>query len=149
MYQLTKGNIIEADTEVLINPCNCKGIAGKGLSLDFKKTFPDNYIAYKNWCESGFLKPGKLFPFVQQRGTLGPITIVNFATKYHWRNDSRIEWIKSGLEDLKHLLVDLGYKSCSIPKLGCGIGILSWNEVKPLVLHMCESLPEIEFHIYE
>ena len=41
MMQLTKGNILEANAEALVNTVNTKGIMGKGIALQFKKAFPD------------------------------------------------------------------------------------------------------------
>lgn len=149
MIEFKQGNILESDTEIIVITVNTKGVMGAGLALASKKIFPDNYKAYKKYCEEGLLKPGKLFVYIQKRGSLGPLTIVNFATKDHWRNDSRIEWIKSGLGELRNLMVDLDYKSCSIPALGCSNGHLLYDDVKPLIVNMCESLPDVKFYIYE
>lgn len=149
MIEFKSGNIVEADTEAVICTVNCVGVMGKGVALEFKKVFPDNYKAYRKYCQNRLLKPGKLFVFIQHRGSLGDLTIINFATKDNWKNDSRIEWIKSGLEELRNLIVDLQLCSVSIPKLGAGNGNLPWEEVKPLIIEMCESLPKVRFVIYE
>ena len=149
MIEFKTGNIVEADTEAVVNTVNCLGVCGKGIALQFKKVFPDNYKVYRKHCEDRLLKPGKLFVYIQHRGSLGDLTIVNFATKDNWRNDSRIEWIKDGLEQLRRLIIDLQLCSISIPRLGCGNGGLSWGEVKPLIVEMCKSLPKVRCVIYE
>lgn len=150
MIEFTKGNIVEADTEAVVNTVNCLGVCGKGVALEFKKVFPDNYKAYRKHCEDRRLKPGKLFVYVQSRGKeLGNLVIINLATKDNWRNDSRIEWIKNGLEELRNLIVDLQLCSVAMPKIGCGNGNLSWDEVKQLVIEFAESLPKTRIVVYE
>ncbi len=36
----TVGNILEAQTEALVNTVNTAGVMGKGIALLFKKAFP-------------------------------------------------------------------------------------------------------------
>ena len=50
MIKLTQGNVIEADVEALVNTVNCVGIMGKGIALQFKQAFRDNFQAYTNAC---------------------------------------------------------------------------------------------------
>ena len=46
MIDLKRGNILEADAEALVNTVNCVGVMGKGIALQFKKAFPENFAAY-------------------------------------------------------------------------------------------------------
>ena len=50
MIKITYGNILEADAVAIVNTVNCVGVMGKGLALQFKKTYPKNFEAYsKAW----------------------------------------------------------------------------------------------------
>jgi O-acetyl-ADP-ribose deacetylase (regulator of RNase III) len=149
MIEFKQGNIVESDAEAVVNTVNCLGVSGAGIALQFKKVFPDNYKAYRKHCEDQLLKPGHLFVYIQHRGSLGDLTIVNFATKDNWRNDSSMEWIKSGLEELRKLIIDLQLCSVSMPKLGCGNGGLDYNDVKPLIVEFADSLPKVRVVVYE
>ena len=51
MIELTQGDILQADAEALVNTVNCVGVMGRGLALQFKKVFPDNFKSYKAGCD--------------------------------------------------------------------------------------------------
>lgn len=46
MVELTRGNILEADADALVNTVNCVGVMGRGIALQFRKAFPENFKAY-------------------------------------------------------------------------------------------------------
>ena len=63
---------------------NCVGIMGRGIALQFKKAFPENFKAYANACRREEVRPGQMLVF--ETGNLGnPRYIINFPTKRHWR----------------------------------------------------------------
>ena len=99
MIEFTTGNIFESDAEALVNAVNCVGVMGRGIALQFKNKYPENFKAYQQACKQEVLKPGKMFVFETGQLVL-PRWIINFPTKRHWRGKSRIEDIESGLIDL-------------------------------------------------
>jgi len=125
------GNILESDTEALINTVNTFGVMGKGIALAFKRSFPSNYSAYRKAYEAGELCVGKMF--VHETGQISPKFVINFPTKKHWRNKSQMSYIEEGLDDLIQVIEHYKIKSISIPPLGCGLGGLRWSEVKILI----------------
>lgn len=147
MIEFRTGNILEADVDALVNTVNCVGIMGRGIALQFKKTFPDNFKAYAAACDRNEVQPGKMFIYVT--GKLSPRYIINFPTKRHWKGKSRIEDIESGLTDLVKTIKDRAIKSIAIPPLGSGLGGLNWNQVRPLIVDAMESLPETDVLVYE
>ena len=50
MTEIAKGNLLEADVEALVNTVNCVGFMGKGIALQFKQAFPENFVAYEAAC---------------------------------------------------------------------------------------------------
>ena len=98
---IKKGDILKADAEALVNTVNCVGVMGRGIALQFKKKFPENFDAYKKVCDSNELKLGRVFVFDMGQ-MFNPRYIVNFPTKDHWRSKSKIEAVKAGLVDLVH-----------------------------------------------
>lgn len=113
-------NIFDSGADYLVNPVNTVGVMGKGLALEFSKRRPGLLVAYKQACVQGVLSTHQ--PWIYK-------DVVCFATKQHWRNPSQLEWIKEGLSNL---VIPEG-KSIAFPRLGCGLGGLDWNEVKPLI----------------
>lgn len=148
MIKLTQGNVLKADAEALVNTVNCVGVMGRGIALQFKKAYPDNFKAYKVACDTKEVRPGKMFVYDLTR-IYNPRFIINFPTKRHWRGKSRIEDIEAGLVDLVQLIQRENIKSIAIPPLGCGLGGLSWAEVKALIFSAFEELPDVEVLLFE
>lgn len=126
-----QGDIFLAPAEALVNPVNCVGVMGKGLARQFKQRFPANFHAYRKACREGLVRPGNVFIF--DTGGLNPRFIINFPTKRHWRDRSRLEDIQAGLRDLPREVVSRGICSVAVPPIGCGLGGLKWTEVSPLI----------------
>lgn len=132
MVEFVTGNLLEADADALVNTVNTKGVMGKGVALQFKRAFPENYKAYRAACAAGHVQLGRMFVF--DSGRLGrPRYIINFPTKDHWRSRSRLSDIEAGLEDLRRVLGELEIESVALPPLGCGLGGLHWSDVRPRI----------------
>lgn len=129
-------SLLESPAQTLVNTVNCVGVMGKGLAQAFKDREPAMFSAYKNVCEQGLLEPGKLWLW---RGA--DSWTLNFPTKKHWRNPSKIDWVESGLEKFASAYEAQGIKEISFPRLGCGNGGLDWEDVRPLMEHYLKPLP--------
>jgi O-acetyl-ADP-ribose deacetylase (regulator of RNase III) len=129
-------------------PSTASELWGRGIALQFRKAFPENYQAYKAACDRKEVQPGKMLVFDLNR-LQHPRFIINFPTKRHWKNKSRIEDIQAGLAALVGDVRRLKIQSIAIPPLGCGLGRLNWNEVKPLIEQAFRDLPEVRVLVYE
>jgi len=148
MIEVKTGNILEAQAQALVNTVNCVGVMGRGIALQFRKAFPDNYNAYKKACDRNELQPGKMFVFDLGR-MVEPQYIINFPTKRHWKEMSRIEDIDAGLKTLVDVVRELGVSTVAIPPLGCGLGGLDWKEVRSKIELTFSALPEIQVLLYQ
>ncbi|MGH3157752.1 MAG: type II toxin-antitoxin system antitoxin DNA ADP-ribosyl glycohydrolase DarG [Streptosporangiaceae bacterium] len=147
MLDQVSGNLLDADVDAVVNTVNTVGVMGKGIALQFKQAYPDNFKAYEMACRNGEVQLGRMF--VSQTGQLGqPRFIINFPTKGHWRAKSRLSDIQSGLTDLRHVIVERNIKSIAVPPLGCGNGGLKWDDVWPLITDALGDLPEVQVHVY-
>ncbi len=145
---IPQGDLLKSDAEALVNTVNCVGVMGRGIALQFKKKFPDNFAAYKRACDAHELTLGDVLVF-DTGEMFHPRFIINFPTKNHWRANSRIEDIATGLESLIAVVKDRKIRSIAIPPLGCGLGGLEWDEVRPLIVQAFEELPEVRVSIFE
>src|SRR5712692_9486497 len=133
MIKLTHGDILLVEADALVNSVNCVGIMGRGVALQFRKAFPENFKAYEAACERKEVRPGKMLVF--ETGLLtGPRYIINFPTKRHWKGKSRLGDIEAGLPALIEEIRKRGIRSVAVPPLGCGLGRLDWNEVRPRIV---------------
>lgn len=148
MIEYRRDNLLKADVEALVNSVNTVGVMGKGIALQFKREFPENFKAYERACKKGEVKTGKMFTVPVGKLT-NPRYIINFPTKEHWRGKSRIEYVKDGLEDLIREIKRLDIGSIAIPPLGCGVGGLDWSEVRPLIEAALSRVPQTQAFIYD
>ncbi|QZA08824.1 macro domain-containing protein [Mycolicibacter heraklionensis] len=147
MITYGKGDLLKADADALINTVNCVGIMGKGIALQFKRRYPENFKAYERACKHNEVRIGTMF-VTETLELEGPRYIVNFPTKQHWRSPSQLSFIQAGLKDLIHVIQDLGLTSIAIPPLGAGNGGLDWRDVEPLLLESFSDLPDVRFILY-
>jgi O-acetyl-ADP-ribose deacetylase (regulator of RNase III) len=148
MIEFTTGDILHADVEALVNTVNCVGIMGRGIALQFKNRFPENFKAYAAACARGELQPGRMFVF--ETGTLtNPKFIINFPTKRHWRGKSRIKDIDCGLRALAGEVRDRGIRSIAIPPLGSGLGGLNWGDVRPRIEAALRGFEDLHVIVFE
>ena len=147
-----KGNLLASKSELLVNAVNTVGVMGAGLALQFKQEFGDEIMLdYKKACQNGSLRPGQV-QLVRVYGKTShgtqPYAVINFPTKKHWRDPSKIEWIEEGLQSLARIIVTRKIRSIAISRIGCGLGGLNWSNVKPLIekylgdLNVTASVPE-------
>lgn len=142
-----KGNILESRADAIVNTVNCVGVMGKGIALQFKQAFPDNFTAYKRACDKNQVRPGSMF--VHETGRLlPPKYIINFPTKRHWKGRARIDDIRLGLDDLVQTIESLEIRSVAVPPLGCGNGGLEWSEVAPLIQKALGRISNLEVALY-
>ncbi|MEJ5306711.1 MAG: macro domain-containing protein [candidate division WOR-3 bacterium] len=147
MIKFTTGNILESEAQALVNTVNTVGVMGKGIALQFKKSFPDNFNAYAKACKSKEIEIGKMFVF-KENTLSGEKIIINFPTKKDWRKPSEYEYIEKGLDDLIRVIKEYNIKSIAIPPLGAGSGGLLWEKVKTIIQNKLGSL-DIDIFVYE
>ena len=148
MIELAQGNLLEADAEALVNTVNCEGYMGKGIALQFKQAYPENFRAYERACHAHEVQPGRMFT-VATGQMVNPQYIINFPTKRHWRGASRIEDIRAGLKALVQEVKRLGIQSIAVPPLGCGNGWLNWWEVRPMIEQALQAVPDVRVLLFE
>ncbi len=147
MIELTHGNLLEAQVEALVNTVNSVGVMGKGIALQFRQAFPDNYEFYRAACKRGEVRPGQML--VYDNGELiQPRYIINFPTKQHWKEKSRLEYIDAGLDALVKEVETRKIKSIAIPPLGAGSGGLDWNQVRPRIEQAFAPLKDVRVLLY-
>lgn len=143
------GNLLESDAEALVNTVNTVGIMGKGIALQFKNLFPENFKLYKKACENKELTIGKLLITEEESLLGGRKMIINFPTKTNWRKPSEYDYIEKGLQELVYVIRERNIKSIAIPPLGSGNGALDWNKVKALIEMYLTPLTDCAVYIYQ
>lgn len=148
MIEYSVGDILRATTDAIVNPVNCLGVMGAGLALQMKHAFPENFVAYQVACKRHEVYPGYMFIYMR-KGDSPPRFIINFPTKMSWGEPSYMSYIRSGMSSLAKDIARLHIKSVAIPALGCGLGGLRWEDVKPIIVATMMRLDHVHTVIYE
>ena len=130
MIEYKVGDMFTEDVEALVNSVNCVGVMGRGIALQFKNVFPENFKAYAEACSRKEVQAGRMFVFETGQMIGAPSYIINFPTKRHWRGKSRMEDIESGLHALAKEIEARNIRSIALPPLGSGLGGLDWPMVR-------------------
>lgn len=147
MIRYTKGDIFDAQTDAIVNTVNTVGIMGKGIALQFKQRFPENYTIYKAACDEQKLNIGELL--ITPHHSLFFKYIINFPTKKDWKHPSKYEYIEQGLATLVEKIKEFDIKSIALPPLGAGNGKLDWEKVKPIIERYLAPLSDVSVVVYE
>ncbi len=155
---LIDGDMFFSTMQTLTISVNLRGVMGKGLASRAKYQFPDVYVIYEDACRARKITARK--PYLYKRETSLdqeladsslPLSTSNavkwfllFATKRHWRENSRLDDIEGGLDWVRSNFEEEGIQSLAMPALGCGLGNLGWADVGPL---MCRYLHGIGIQV--
>ncbi len=143
MMRFVNGDLFESSAQTLVNTVNCAGVMGKGIALTFKKQYPEMFKDYQQLCKIGKIRPGVLTLYKDDYPW-----VINFPTKQHWREKSKLVFIELGLQTLVKNFQEWGVTSLALPPLGCGQGGLLWSDVRPLIVKYLSNL-DIDIEVYE
>lgn len=151
-----RGDMFKSGANILVNPVNCKGVSGAGVAKEFAKRFPYATRKYKQdtWMP-GFIRFYADVPEPYDTGSIYDYfisehqAICYFATKYHWRNPSHLDFINEGLHRMSIMLFAFpDWVTIAMPAVGCGLGGLKWEDVKPLIEDEFRNVNQTVF-VYE
>jgi O-acetyl-ADP-ribose deacetylase (regulator of RNase III) len=142
MLEYISGNLLDSPAQTLVNTVNTVGVMGKGIALEFKHRYPEMFERYAAFCKADKFKIGMLYLYRTPNKW-----VLNFATKKHWRNPSKLEYIETGLKKFVETYAEHGIISIAFPQLGCGNGGLEWSVVKPVMESYLRPLP-IPVYLY-
>jgi O-acetyl-ADP-ribose deacetylase (regulator of RNase III) len=148
MIRYTKGNLLEAHAEAVVNTVNEVGVMGKGIALLIRESFPASAKAYMDACNRGEVRVGRML-VTPASDLLGPRWIIHFPTKKHWHNPSKMEWVREGLRDLVRVVTEKRIRSIALPPLGCGNGGLEWTQVRREIELALAPLQDVDVIVYE
>lgn len=143
-----RADILKEDAEALVNSVNCVGVMGRGIALQFKRAFPENFKVYEAACRRGDVRPGHMLVYATGKLT-NPHYIINFPTKRHWRGRSRLEDIESGLRALVEEVQERSIRSIALPPLGSGLGGLDWKLVKERIDAAFSGMQSVRVIVFE
>ncbi len=117
MISIIKGNIFTTDCQTIVNTVNCVGVMGAGIAFEFRLRYPAMYHRYLELCNDKKIDIGTLWIYKGENKW-----VLNFPTKYHWRYESKIEYLEKGLQKFIDTYLAKGITSVAFPLLGASNG---------------------------
>lgn len=148
MITYQTGNLLDARVDALVNTVNEVGVMGKGIALQFRDSYPESAREYMDAAKRGDVRVGKVLA-TPSHMLVGPRWIIHFPTKRHWRQPSRLEWVRDGLKDLVRVVQEMDIRSIAVPPLGCGNGGLDWTEVSALIDGAFAAVADVDVVVFE
>lgn len=136
MLTYHRTSILTSQAQTVVNTVNTVGVMGKGLAAAFKARFPDMAKAYRKLCAAKQFQIGQLWLWKAPDQW-----VLNFPTKKHWRNPSKLSYVEVGLKKFVAQYEERGIHEIAFPRLGCGNGELDWQDVRPLMESYLKPLP--------
>lgn len=140
MIKIIDENVFDSNADCITNTINCIGFMGKGLALEFALRYPELEEQYVSECKKHQIKTGRVY-FYNINGQ----KIINFPTKFHYKDPSKIEWIEQGLNYVLLHYKNWNIKSLALPLLGARNGGLDPDKVVSLIK---QKLANIDIPIY-
>lgn len=116
--RVKRGNIFTSECQTLVNTVNCVGVMGTGIALEFKLRHPEMFERYVDHCRRGRIAIGKLWIYKPPSKAQEKRWVLNFPTKQHWKDPSKIEYLEAGLKKFVSTYREKGIESVAFPVLG-------------------------------
>lgn len=115
---------------------NCQGAMGAGIAKVFREKYPDMYEVYKKICSNDLLLPGGIMPW-----KVDDLWIYNIASQQYTGPDAKIDWLGLGLVRVKRHMMTAGALHLGLPRIGAGIGGLTYPDVYDTVCEVFDGSP--------
>ena len=114
--------------EAIAHGANCQGRMGAGVAKPIREKFPVNYEVYKFLCDNRYFNPGDALAVKD-----GDHTVFNLGTQFQPGADAKLSYIVKAANEMIKVAEDRGINRIKTVRLGCGIGGLDWDDVRPLL----------------
>lgn len=161
-------DLLGCPAQVIVNAVNCRGVMGKGVAALFRgrSDYRGMVADYEKRCGAGEVRLGEpylwrpsgraasessqmaLFASADDEAPAEAKWVLNFPTKDHWRDSSRLLDIDRGLAHAAERRRGWGIASMAVPALGCGNGRLCWPIVGSVLAGWLEDrFPDVDVQL--
>lgn len=129
MIKYLKKDITTIEKGVMVHGCNCSGGFGSGVAKAIRSKWPALYDLFKT------VKNPDVGQAYSMR--INDLILINGYTQRNYGYDGRVYADKRAVKKVVEYAVNLAIKNdmdVYMPKIGCGLGGLSWpDDVYPLL----------------
>ena len=139
------GNLFHSAVDAIGQGINIEGVMGAGIAKTFASTYPEMLKEYVALCRQKKIQVGTAWVW---RDSQSDDIVLNIASQDLRGKNARIEWLESGVLDaISQLRAVEETRVIALPKIGCGIGGLEWDDVR-LVLNQIAQTEDIDIEVW-
>ncbi len=133
---IEQGNIWDMECDVRcittngITNANGLAVMGRGVALQAANRYPE----LKSHLGSSLRSGGNKVYY------LPDYDIVTFPTKHHWKQDADLQLIAKSAKELQIMTLYNDWKRVLLPAPGTANGRLSWDNVRPILEFLPDSI---------
>lgn len=140
LTELSNTNALEIPCDAIAHGVNMRGAMAGGIARQIALMFPEAEAEYIWNCKWDLVNIGGCLPIgINDDKDQGPYTLYNLFTQVEPGADARLDALEKSLEFMTEEAAILGVKDIAMPRIGCGIGGLEWDDVRPIMLKMSEG----------
>lgn len=141
-------DIFKEPGDLYLITVNTHGVMGAGIAAKFREKFPDLYVKYKHDCKYRIITIGNPVIYLAEDGK----RYMMFPTKDRWQDPSQLDYLSAGLQWMVDNVgeedgIDPKWKIV-VPPLGCGHGLLNWDDVSKMIQTFSEHIPNEMVVVY-
>lgn len=143
------GDLFSTDAPAIGHGVNVDGIMGAGVAKIVRENYPSVFEYYFKECAQKNLLPGEMNGWLTTHPNSDKMVIIfNLASQDRPGANATYEWTVQSVNSALYYCRQLGYTKLALPRIGCGIGGLSWEVLKPMLGVLAIAYPEIELEIW-
>jgi len=154
MIEYIKQDITTVNLGYVGHGVNCQGRMGSGIALAIKNKWPSVYDQYKERYESGQLKGEMAIGEIDIVPITNQLFVVNMYTQNKYGYDGKAYAYPEAIENcialtMKHIKHETPTLPLYIPKIGCGLGGLKWENIEPIVNRLTQKYMGVSLYVCE
>lgn len=131
MIRFVTGDMFASKPAAIAHGCNCAGAMGAGIAVEFRTRWETMYQVYADRCRAGTFRLGDVMVW-----TTPDQTIFNLGTQKTWRDKADIRYVEFAIIRMLKIANLLNIGEVVMPRIGAGLGGLSWTEVRDLMIRI-------------
>lgn len=140
MFKEVTGDLFEGGYQAIGHGVNCRGVMGAGIATVFRDKFPIMYEEYKLRCDYGYLRLGEVFAHYAGGGRW----VYNIASQFNPGAEADLSALGMGVGRALAHAKAFGVRELALPQIGCGIGGLSYSDVRTRLMFEASIQPTVE-----
>jgi O-acetyl-ADP-ribose deacetylase (regulator of RNase III) len=141
LTELSNTDVLLLNCDAIAHGVNMKAAMAGGIARQIAKMYPEAEADYNRCCNGERARlGGVLISEINAGEPDKPQYLYHLFTQIEPGRDARITALGVSVNHMRGIALATGIETIAMPRIGCGIGGLNWNDVKPILEDASEGL---------